>query len=265
MKLFLISFLFINICTNTGAVENNKKIMKTKLKVDADSFYDQAMDYSKFSGRVTDRDATGSIVKVSSETKNIRFFHAGDLVEFKIQARENGDFCQGYVRSIETNYFVMFVKDIAPCYGNTDYFRRGTALKMQSEKLSQRVKEASVYRASLLHKKKDYLDQLNKINQSIWTFEERKIQVAADFDKQILEVEKAKQKSIGEMLDKKNDEIRLQKELIARLDGIDREFDFYRVDKEELLFDRWHLDHDLGPPVYERPEELRPKLEASKD
>lgn len=241
--------------------ESVSTLKKSVLKIDPDSFYDPTFDYSRFSGRVTDRDATGSIIKVSSESKNVRFFHAGDFIEFKIQAQPKSEFCQGYVRSIEESFFVMFVKDIAPCFSNEEYFRRGTALIMHSPKLAQRVKEASIYRASLMIKKKDYMHQLNNLNQSIWTFEEKKIQLAADYDRKIIEIEKDKMRAIGELLAKKNDEMRLQKELISRLDGVDREFDFYRVEKEELMFDRWHLDHDLGPPVYDKPEEVRLKPE----
>lgn len=261
LKFLLISSLFCSFFTALLAVETTSSLIKSKLKISPDSFYDQTFDYSRFSGRVTDRDAAGSIIKVSSETKNVRFFHAGDQVEFKIQAQKSKEYCQGYVRSIEENYFVMFVKDIGPCYNNIDYFRRGTALNMHSIRLSERVKEASIYRSSLINKKKDYMEQLNRINQNIWTFEERKIQLAADYDRKVLEIEKDKQKAVGELLDKKNDDIRLQKELIARLDNIDHEFDFYRIDREQLLFDRWHLDHDLGPPVYDKPEEVRPMLE----
>lgn len=257
LALYLLLFLSISVL----AVETRNTLKKSILKIDPDSFYDPTFDYSRFSGRVTDRDATGSIIKVSSESKNVRFFHAGDFIEFKIQAQPKSDFCQGYVRSIEENFFVMFVKDIEPCFSNEEYFRRGTAMVMHSEKLAQRIKDASVYRASLMLKKKDYMNQLNNLNQSIWTFEEKKIQVAADYDRKIVEIEKDKMRAIGELLAKKNDEMRLQKELISRLDGVDREFDFYRVEKEELMFDRWHLDHDLGPPVYEKPEEVRLKPE----
>ena len=53
--------------------------------------------------------------------------------------------------------------------------------------------------------------------------------------------------------------MRLQRELAYRLDNIDKELSFYRIEKVEPLFDRWHLDHDLGYPVYERPEEIRPR------
>jgi hypothetical protein len=237
--------------------QDSLKLQKKTLKIEADSFYDAKFDYSKFSGRVTDRDTTTSIVKISSENKNIKFFRAGDLVEFKIPNSKGNDYCEGYVRSMEENYFVMFVKDLFPCFPKEEYFRRGTALIMKSDKLAVRVREATIYRASLLNKKSDFLGQLNNINQDVWNFEERKIQVAAEYDKQIAEIEKQKTKALDEILSKKSDQIRLQRELAYRLDNIDKELIFYRVEKEDLLFDRWHQDHDLGYPVYDRPEELR--------
>ncbi len=238
---------------------NTNSLKKESLLVDTDSFYDPSFDYTTFSGRVTDRDATTSIVKVSSETKNVKFFRAGDLIEFKIQKMEGDGFCQGYVRSIEDNYFIMYARELGPCFPKEEYFRRGTALILRSEKLAQRVREASVYRSSLLNKKRDFMTQLNGINNGIWNFEERKVQVAAEYDRKIAEIEREKLKALENLLSRKNDEITLQRELAFRLDSIDKEIDFYRIDKNEPLVDRWHLDHDLGYPVYERPEELRPR------
>ncbi len=243
---------------NSITVRPNQMAKKT-LVIDADSFYDQAFDYSNFSGRVTDRDKTANIVKVSSENRNVKFFRAGDLVEFKVQSTKDTEYCQGFVRSIEEHYFVMYIKDLFPCYSKDDYFRRGTVLVMHSVKLAQRVREASVYRSSLLGKKKDFMSQLNGINGDVWNFEEQKIQVAADFDRRIAEIEKEKIKALDELLTRRNDQIKLQRELAYRLDTIDKELSFYRVEKEELLIDRWHLDHDLGYPVYDRPEEIRPR------
>jgi hypothetical protein len=259
-------FGFLLLYTLPGySVESRKTLTSATLKLDPDSFYDPTFDYSRFSGRVTDRDTASTIVKVSSETKNVKYLHAGDFIEFKIQSQPSSEFCGGYVRSIEENYFVMFIKDVSICSPNTEYFRRGTVLIMHSQKLSQRVKEASIYRAGLIAKKKDYLEQLNKINQSIWTFEERKIQLAAEYDRKIIELDKDKMKAIGEMLAQKNDDMRIQKELIARLDTLDSEFDYYRIEKEDLVFDRWHLDHELGLPVYTKPEEIRPKLDHARN
>ncbi len=243
---------------NSVTIRPNKVAQKT-LVIEADSFYDFNFDYSNFSGRITDRDKTASIVKVSSENRNVKFFRAGDLVQFKVQSTKDTEYCQGFVRSIEDHYFVMYVKDLFPCYSKDDYFRRGTALVMHSDKLAQRVREASVYRASLLGKKKDFMVQLNGINGDVWNFEEQKIQVASDFDRKIAEIEKEKIKALDELLSRRNDQIKLQRELAYRLDTIDKELSFYRVEKEELLIDRWHLDHDLGYPVYDRPEEIRPR------
>lgn len=268
MKSILLCLLVLSVSSSYAAesrilsrttVRSDKNNMPKKtLKIDADSFYDTKADYETFSGRVTDRDATSSIVKISSENKNVKFFRAGDLVEFKVESRKEGDYCQGYVRSLEPDYFVMYTKDLFPCFPKEEYFRRGTALVMHSEKLAQRVREASVYRASLMDKKKDFMGQLNDINNGIWNFEERKVQLAADFDRRMNEIEKEKTKALDELLSKKNDEIKLQRELAFRLDTIDKELDFYRIEKHELLFDRWHLDKDLGYPVYEKPEEIRP-------
>lgn len=258
--LFLI--LAIIVMTNelrAAASTSSLKLPKETLKIDADSFYDSKFDYARFSGRVTDRDQTASIVKVSSENRNVKFFRAGDMIEFKIQNNKDSDYCQGFIRSIEDNYFVMYVKELFPCFPKEEYFRRGTALIMHSVKLGARIREASIYRATLLNKKKDYMQQLNGINSDVWNFEERKIQVAAEFDQRIAEIEKQKTKALDELLTQKNDEIKLQKELAYRLDNIDKELNFYRIEKDELLFDRWHLDHDLGYPVYERPEEIRPR------
>ena len=267
----MIFTLMIIIGTSAFAVEDSapkrvrmgSSLPQKNLVLDTDSFYDQKFDYSNFSGRVTDRDKTASIVKVSSENRNVKFFRAGDLVEFKVQSLQEKDFCQGFVRSIEDHYFVMYVKDINPCYSADDYFRRGTVLIMSSPKLAERVREASVYRASLIDKKKDFMVQLNGINSDIWNFEEQKIQVASEYDRRIAEIEKEKTTALDELLTKRNDQVKLQRELAFRLDNIDKELGFYRVEKEELLIDRWHMDQDLGYPVYKRPEELRPRPEPN--
>lgn len=272
----IFTVIFILVINSADAVESKvlksltvrsdaTKLNKETLVIGADSFYDEKFDYSLFSGRVTDKDATGAVVKIASETKNVKFFRAGDLVEFKIQNNKGADYCQGFVRSIEEDYFVMYTRDLFPCFPKGEYFRRGTVLIMRSEKLAERVREASVYRASLLNKKKDFMGQLNGINNGIWNFEERKVQMAADYDRRIAEMEKEKIKALDELLSRKNDEIKLQRELAFRLDNIDKELDFFRIEKHELLFDRWHLDQGLGYPVYERPEQVRPTRASGED
>ena len=217
-----------------------------------DSFYDDQVNYSVFSGRVSDRDQNSNVLKVSSENNNIKFFRAGDQVRFQV-AMVKGGFCEGYVSDVENNFFVIHVKNIYPCWKEGEYFRRGTQLSFYSETLAQRVRDASVYRVILLKRREDFFKQLNGINNFLDSFDQHRILVAADYDAKILQLQKSKEQALADMLVRKNDQIKLQKELIYRLDSLDSELDHYRVEKAELFYDRWHLDHDLGLPVDRRP------------
>lgn len=223
-----------------------------------DSWYDKEYDYSQFTGRVTDRDKSSNILKISSEDKNIKFFRAGDLVNFTVAAKDT-NFCQGYVRNVEEKFFVIFVKDLYSCWGETDYFRRGTLLHFRSNQLSNRVREASKYRIVLIKRKRDFFRQLNDVNHFVWSYDQQKILTASDYDLKIVELQKGRQKALEMLLAKKQDQIRLQKELIRRLSELDEELNHYRIEKDDLLVDRWHLDHDLGVPVGKRPQKLRAK------
>ncbi len=243
----------------SNAIQKTSKLSTRVLSVEVDSFYDPQYDYSKFSGRVTDKDDTTSIIKISAESRNIKFFRAGDYTRFWLSNKNEDKYCEGFVRSLEEKFFVLYVKDLAPCFGSGEYFRRGTSLVFHSPKLLERVREASIFRASLFQKKKDFLSQLNQLNHDVWNYEEQKVKIAAEYDRKIQEIEKQKQMALEEHLSKKNDFVTLQKELIYRLDNIDKEISFYRIEKEEPLFDRWHKDHNLGYPVFERPEPLRAK------
>ncbi|MBK25730.1 MAG: hypothetical protein CME70_17155 [Halobacteriovorax sp.] len=245
--------LSINAWAQSG-LDNDDRFIITK----EDSWFDKEYDYSQFTGRVTDRDKSTNILKISSEDKNIKFFRAGDLVNFTVASKDS-NFCQGYVRNVEEKFFVIFVKDLYSCWENSDYFRRGTLLHFRSKQLMKRVQEASKYRIVLLKRKKDFFKQLNDVNHFIWSYDQQKVLKASEYDLKIVELQKAKQKALELMVTQKRDQIRLQKELIRRLSELDEELDHYRIEKDDLLVDRWHLDHDLGAPVGKRPQKLRAK------
>ncbi|WP_290731486.1 hypothetical protein [Halobacteriovorax sp. JY17] len=242
------------------AQELQQDITKLEELEDEDSFYEKDFDYSSFSARVTDRDKTSNIIKISSENRNIKFFRAGDEVLFNIASMKDREKCEGHVRSVEDKYFVIFVKDLIPCWGKSEYFRRGTVLVVKSFRLAERVREASIYRGILLKRKKSFFKQLNSVNHFVWSYNQQKVKVAAEYDKEIMRIRKKKQRALEELQLNKKDQIVLQKELIQRLDGVDEDLDFYRIEKDELQVDRWHLDQDLGVPVGNRPIKAKPKL-----
>ncbi|MBL6989173.1 MAG: hypothetical protein ISR65_05320 [Bacteriovoracaceae bacterium] len=236
--------------THSATAKKKKRIFAA-----TDSFYDPNIDYSRFIGRVTDRDITSHVLKVNSTNTNVKFFRTGDPFTFKVGSMLDRDSCEGYVRSSERGYFVIFVKDFSPCFGITrrDYFRRGAMLYFHSETLARRTKESSIHRAVLLQRREDFFRQLNQTNHFLITYDQQKVRIALDYDKKILELERAKKRAVDSFLAKKNEQIALQKELKFRLDAIDRDLENYRVDKVETIADRWHVDNDLGIPVKNRP------------
>lgn len=231
---------------------------KRQIEEGFDGFLEPGADYSRFTGRVTDRDRHANILKVSSESKNIRFFRAGDLVQFQLASDQQSRQCEAYVRSIEEGHFVIYVKDLNRCFNIDAYFRRGAMLVFESQRLAERVYEASKYRVLLVARRRDFFEQLNRINHFIWSFDQERVKVAADYDKRILELQEARERALAGLNKTKQDNIRLQRELMTKLDELDRDLDYHRISKDELHVDRWHLDHDAGVPVEDRPQALRP-------
>lgn len=222
-----------------------------------DSFFDPKIDYSIFRGRVSDRDSTSNILKISSDNKNAKFFRTGDKVLFTVLSHSSRNHCEAFVRSVEDGYFVVYVKDINICWNSNDYFRRGSLLNFTSSQLETRIKEASLHRVLLLNRRKSYFGQLNSINHFVWSYDQEKVKVAAVYDAEMIEIQKKKQRAIDLLLLKKRDKIRLQKELAFKLDELDKDLAFYRIEKGELYNDRWNRDQDLGLPVGKRPHKVK--------
>ncbi|MFP5385639.1 MAG: hypothetical protein ACLGHN_06135 [Bacteriovoracia bacterium] len=220
---------------------------------------DPNIDYERFSGRVSDKDDSARVFKVHVENNNTKFFRSGDTVLFKVNLKENRDWCKGFVRSVEDFHFTIYVESLAPCYSSTEYFRRGTVLNFFSKTLALRVFEASKYRDQLILRKEDFLKQLNGINHFLWTFDQQKVKVAAEFDERINELQRQKRKALDDMINLKQERLVLQNELMRRLNELDESLHFYRVERQELLTDRWELDHDQGLPMGQRPQEIKQK------
>lgn len=236
---------------NGGLMQRYQEEME-KEKKELDSFFDKKADYSRFTGRVTDRDEGGDIMKISSEIKNIKFFRTGDELKFKIASRDSRS-CLASVRSIEEGYIIIWVKDLSSCWSSQEYFRRGTLLVFESHQLQERVRDAALYRLVLLNRKKDFFSQLNNINHFLWSFDQQKLKTAGEYDQKVLAVQREKEKALEDLVSRKQDSLKLQKELSYQLDQLARDLEYYRIDKDEPKIDRWHLDHDLGLPTSRRP------------
>lgn len=224
---------------------------------DVNDGMDQTLDYGSFTGRVSDKDDAGRVFKVKAENNNAKFFRAGDTLYFRVQQHGDRDKCKAFVRNVEDFYFTMYVENLAPCWVKDQYFPRGMVLVFDSPVLADRVFEASKYRDTLILRKEDYLKQLNGINHFLWTFDQQKIKVAADYDARILELERQKQSALDDLITQKQEQINLQTTLQSKLTEMDESLKFYRVERQELITDRWNMDHDMALPVGQRPQEMK--------
>ncbi|MBF0363203.1 MAG: hypothetical protein HQK49_19430 [Oligoflexia bacterium] len=224
------------------------------LSPDKDSFFDLNVDYSKFYGRITDRDKSGNVYKIKVENNNIKFFRASDALTFtEVKGKQKP--CEALVRGVEDYYITIYVSNLSSCKKDEEFFRIGTQLNLNSEILRERVHYASQYRAILLKMRSDFLSQLSEINNYIANHRQEEIKVAADYDKKIVQLQLDKRRALDKLTWEKKENIRLQAELIKKMDSVDEGIKYYRVEREEHLVDRWHLDRDLGLPVGNQPQE----------
>jgi hypothetical protein len=252
----LIGFFFIFSSARGASVDPNLP-PEGVLAPDNRSSIDPGVDYERFSGRISDKDDSDRIFKVRVENNNTKFLRAGDPVLFKVNLRPNRDYCKGFVRNTEEFHFTIYVETLSACYSNSEYLKRGTILNFYSKALGVRVFEASKYREQLILRKEDFLKQLNDINHFLWTFDQQKVKTAADYDEQINRLQREKRKALDDMITLKQERLVLQNELSKRLNELDESLLFYRVERQELMTDRWNLDHDQGLPMGQRPQDLR--------
>lgn len=218
---------------------------------------DIKVDYQNLRGRVTDKSDEGKILKIKTQNNNIKFFKINDPIKFSINNIDLPVRCRGLVQSLEDYYMVIKVENLSLCYPEDRYLPRGVLVNIEAPRLVQRVFEVTQYRDILSLKKDGFLKQLQSINNFLWAYPQEKINLAASYDEQINEIKKQKRIALDQLLDKKAEQIRLQGELRSKLNQLDGELEFYKVERQEYLLDRWNMDHDLGHPVGQRPQKTK--------
>ena len=213
--------------------------------------YDPAKDYSRFFGRVTDKNDAERVLKIQSNTRNVHFLKIGDLLTFEIKigvAKKHP--CRAHVKSSgEADYLVIRVEELGPCWDRSRYFRRGTFLYFTSPVMQTRVRDAMAFRTLLLRRKEDFLGQLNDINHFLASYDQQKLLAVSLYERKIVELQRRKQKSKNSLAGKKNDYLRLQREMVRELSALDKDLKFYRIHPEEDNRDGWKTELRFGLPV----------------
>ena len=104
------------------SIDKEEPELQKKLKKKLEALFDSNIDYKKFSGRMTDRDKVGDILKVYTENKNIKFFKPGDPLEFRLP-NQSSSLCRGFIKIVEKNYLTLYVKNLFNC------FKKGSILE----------------------------------------------------------------------------------------------------------------------------------------
>lgn len=195
-----------------------------------------------FSGRITDRNDGDRLFKVTSENEVIKLFKTGDEFIFKFFSKDQS--CRGYVKDVEAHHFVFYSDHDQKCLDGQDYFRIGSALIFKSKILFNRLQEAKSFSVLLKRRRADLLEQFEKVNHFIFTFEKKKIKLLQEYDIKIMEIKKARLRALEMFNSKKKNYVTLQKELNIHLDQVDHDIKHYRVNKKKLFLDRWHLNKD---------------------
>lgn len=224
-----------------------------------DSFYDKNFDYRFFTARVTDRDNTSKIIKIKTETSNVKFLKIGDLVEFAVGVDfdEEDDYCRSFVRDTQKNYIILYVQDIDACWKGDSRFRRGTMISAHSKILASRIKDASVYRQILMNRKTDYFHQLNRVNHFIWTYEEERVKVASKYDRMVSDILDKRRKELDLLRSKREEQLLIQRELSKKIGLLSGDIRYYQLEKNDFRIDRWSHDHALGLPAQKLPQEFK--------
>ncbi len=246
--MYLYVFVFIALIPISFA--SDKKI---EIREDiSESYYKATEDYSRLMGRVTDRDDAHSMIKITSENKNIKFLRSGDLVEFRVAAQDT-KYCRGFIRGVEKSYIILYYVSLKNCWKYRKFLRRGTLLVMKSSTLASRVRDAHYYRKILVKRRKDFFKQLNQINHFLWSFDQQKIKVAAKYDKKLNELKIARRKALEHLSDKRRNSIVLRGELHKRLNKLDNDLLYHRIENNnEQLVDKWVLDRPLALPIIKK-------------
>lgn len=213
--------------------------------------------YSVFYARLTDRNESSEILKFNTENPNVKLFQAGDQVKIFIASRLEGPSCIGYVRDIEDQYMVVALKNVKQCWDEFGGLRRGAMVKIESQMLSKRIVDAGIFRDVLIKRKNDYLGQLKEVNKFLLNFKQYKLEEIAKIEKEIISLEEKKLIKVSALMAKRKDFIHLQRELNFRLDKLDEDIENYRLERVELLRDRWAKDQDFGRPYSNRPQEIK--------
>jgi len=228
------------------------------MTADRNGFLDPNVDYSQTYGRVSDYDPALRIFKFKVENDYTRFLKPGDAIYIKpMRVGKGNQSCLARIQKTEPFYFVAEMDQWSQCLRSANDVRRGMVVLIYGDILEARVKQASKLREEILLKKDSYLKQLADANNFTWNFDLEREKLLNDFDQRLQALKNEKVNSIEALNRKKVDTTQVQGELMSEIHSLEELLKFYRLDRREILKDRFHTDYDTSAPV-DKPSRVLP-------
>lgn len=221
------------------------------MSLDFDGFLDPGRDYSKNVGRISDINQAKKIFKVKVENDTTRFLKSGDAVLISFDKLSKGQ-CETYVVVTEISYVTLSWTNLEKCWNKENYFRRGLVINLDSSIMQLRVQQASAYRRQLLERRNIYLKQLSDVNNFFWQYETDRDKLLNEYDQKINALKNERSKVVGGLDDQRASKTKVQGELMQEMNSLDELLKFYRIDRKEMLTDRFYQDYDTSAPVDQR-------------
>lgn len=221
------------------------------MSLDYDGFIDPKRNYALNVGRVTDVNLEKKILKIKVENDTTRFLKSGDQVLISFGKLSNKQ-CETDVVVTEISYLTITWKNLQNCWDTKSYFRRGLTVNLESSIMQLRVQQASAYRVKLLERRNVYLKQLSEVNNFFWQYETDRDKLLNEYDLKINALKNERTKVVSGLDDQRVSKTKMQGELMQELNSIDDLLNFYRIDRKEMLTDRFNQDYDTSAPVNQK-------------
>lgn len=221
------------------------------MSLDFDGFLDPSRDYTSNVGRVSDVHLDRKMFKVQVESDTTRFLKAGDIVNVSIPNLSKGE-CEVSVVTTEVGYVTFGWQSLEKCWEPKKYFRRGLVVNLYSTVMQLRVQQASAYRKQLLERRSVYMKQLNDVNNFFWKYENEREKLLNEYDQRINALKNEKLQTVSGLDEQRVSKTKVQGELMQELNSLDELLKFYRIERKEVLTDRFYQDYDTSAPVDQR-------------
>lgn len=198
---------------------------------------------SKFVGRISKLNSGARLARIKTDFANIKFLNRRDRIDFWNESYPEQR-CTAFIEGRTNDYILIKIAQFESCVRRM-HFTTGTLLNFESQDLRKTLGVAKELVAVLLKKRLALIAKKQRYQREIDGHVEKVEAVNKRYEvlRQKLEIEWQKELSLLE--EDKAQVFTGFKNSEASLNEIDTKLEAYRIEDQNLNFDRWSLDPAL--------------------